>query len=68
MFAVSILFYDQNPEDAYNSTAAKFYKKNDKTEFNKKVKEYIDLYATEDKYENEELQKLEVNEFDIFNI
>lgn len=59
LFAVSILFYDQNPDDPYNSFAAELYKKSDKTEFNKKVKEYIDLYATEDKYENEELQKWE---------
>lgn len=68
LFAVSILFYDQNPDDAYNSAAAELYKKEDKTEFNKKVKEYIDLYATEEKYENEELQKWETRRFKLFNI
>ena len=68
LFAVSILFYDQNPDDAYNSTAAELYKKKDKDEFNKKVKEYIDLYATEEKYENEELQKWEKNRFNLFDI
>lgn len=59
LFAVSILFYDQNPDDPYNSFAAELYKKEDKNEFNKKVKEYIDLYASEDKYDNEEIQNWE---------
>ena len=55
LFAVSILFYEQNPISPLNNAAAELYKKDDKTEFNKKVKEYIDLYATEEKYDNEEI-------------
>ena len=68
LFAASILFYDQNPDDAYNSKAAELYKKEDKTEFNNKVKEYIDLYATEEKYDKEELQNWETRRLKLFNI
>lgn len=56
LFAVSILFYEQNPESPLNSNAAELYEKEDKTEFNQMVKKYIDLYATEEKFQDEKLQ------------
>lgn len=57
LFAVTTLFYFQNAEDPYNSDAAELYKKEDKTEFNQKVKKYVEFYATEEKFQDKEIQK-----------
>ena len=56
LFAVSTLFYFQNADDPYNSDAAELYNKTDKSEFNDKVKKFIEFYATEDKFQNQEIQ------------
>ena len=52
LFAVSVLFYEQNPDSPYNRSAAELYKKKMKdeknTEFDEKVKKYVEFYATED--------------------
>lgn len=39
LFAVSLLFYEQNPTSTLNKKAAELYKKEGKTDFNNKVKE-----------------------------
>ena len=57
LFAVTTLFYFQNAEDPYNNDAAELYKKEDKTEFNQKVKKFIEFYATEEKFQDQEIQK-----------
>ena len=39
LFAVSLLFYEQNPTSTLNKKAAELYKKEDKTDFINNVKE-----------------------------
>ena len=50
MFAVSLLFYEQNPTSTLNKEAAELYNKEDKTDFINKVKEWVNFYA---EFENE---------------
>ena len=49
---IMILLYKQNPGSPFNSTAANLYKKEDKTEFKNKVKEYIKKYANVNDFED----------------
>ena len=64
LFAVSVLFYEQNPDSPYNKSAAELYKKKLKdeknTEFDEKVKKYVEFYATEDKFQDEDIQKKKI--------
>jgi hypothetical protein len=64
LFAVSVLFYEQNPDSPYNNSAAELYKKKQKdeknTEFDEKVKKYVEFYATEEKFQDVEIQKMKI--------
>ena len=64
LFAVSVLFYEQNPDSPYNKSAAELYKKKQKdeknTEFDEKVKKYVEFYATEEKFQDVEIQKMKI--------
>ena len=62
LFAVTTLFYFQNAEDPYNEKAGELYKKEDKKEFNEKVKKYVEFYATEEKFQDKEIQKKMITE------
>ena len=55
------MFYEQSSDSPKNSFETKLYKKEDKTEFNKMVKQYINFYATIENYQNEEIQKKLIN-------
>lgn len=59
LFAVSILFYEQNPISPMNWEAAQLYKKEDKTDFNNKVKKWVNFYAEieNEVYKDKERQK-----------
>lgn len=59
LFAVSVLFYEQNPNSPMNDDAAFLYKKEDKTEFNKKVKQWVDFYASPEYYDDLSRQSCE---------
>ena len=72
LFAVSVLFYEQNPDSPYNQSAAELYKKKLKdeknTEFDQKVKKFVEFYATEEKFQDEEIQKKKIpGEIDLDN-
>ena len=60
MFAISLLFYEQNPTSTLNKEATELYKKEDKTDFNNKVKEWINFYAEieNEVYKDKERQKM----------
>ena len=64
LFAVSVLFYEQNPDSPYNRSAAELYKKKLKdeknTEFDEKVKKYVEFYATEEKFQDKDIQKKKI--------
>jgi len=63
LFAISVLFYEQNPISPMNTEAAELYKKNDKTDFNNKVKKWVKFYADieNELYKNENRQKENLN-------
>ena len=60
MFAISLLFYEQNPTSTLNKETAELYKKEDKTDFNNKVKEWINFYAEieNEVYKDKERQEM----------
>ena len=45
LFAISVLFYEQNPKSPLNTFAAELYLKEDKTDFNNEVKKWVNFYA-----------------------
>ena len=55
---IMILLYKQNPSSPMNSDAAELYRKENKTEFLAKVKEYSKKYANINDYENLNLQNI----------
>lgn len=59
LFAISVLFYKQNPGSPMNGKAAELYKKNDKTEFENEVKRWVNFYALieNELYKDENRQK-----------
>lgn len=59
LFAISVLFYEQNPTSPMNREAASLYKKDDKTEFNNEVKKWVKFYAEIENeiYKDEKRQK-----------
>ena len=59
---IMILLYKQNPNSPMNSSAANLYKKENKTEFLSKVKEFSKIYANINDYENLTKQNIELFE------
>lgn len=59
LFAISVLFYKQNPESPMNKEAAVLYKKVDKTEFDNEVNRWVNFYALieNELYKDENRQK-----------
>ena len=55
---IMILLYKQNPDSPMNGKAAELYKKENKTEFLAKVKEYSKKYANINDYENLKKQNI----------
>lgn len=63
LFAISVLFYEQNAKSPLNTEAARLYLKDDKTEFNNKVKKWVKFYAEieNEVYKDEKRQKQNIS-------